>query len=73
VPAPSGATEVLVLICYIMRSLIICTLHYQIKKHEMGEACSTDREMRNAHNILVGKLEGERQHGRPRRRWEENI
>jgi hypothetical protein len=27
-------------------------------------------EMRNAYNILVGKLEGKRPVGRPRHRWE---
>jgi len=30
-------------------------------------------EMRNAYNILVGKSEGKRRLGRPRRRWEDNI
>jgi hypothetical protein len=30
-------------------------------------------DMRNAYNILVGKLEGKRPLGRPRRRWEDNI
>jgi hypothetical protein len=29
--------------------------------------------MRNASNILVGKPEGKRPFGRPRRRWEDNI
>jgi hypothetical protein len=28
---------------------------------------------RNAYRILVGKLEGKRSLGRPRRRWEDNI
>jgi len=31
------------------------------------------REMRYALRILVGKSEGTRQLGRPRRRWEGNI
>jgi len=31
------------------------------------------REMRNAYNILVGMTEGNRPHGRIRRRWEDNI
>jgi hypothetical protein len=31
------------------------------------------REKRNAYRILVGKAEGKRSLGRPRRRWEENI
>jgi hypothetical protein len=30
-------------------------------------------EMRNAYNISVGKPEGKRPFGRPRRRWENNI
>jgi hypothetical protein len=30
-------------------------------------------ETRNAYNILVGKREGKRLLGRPRRRWENNI
>jgi hypothetical protein len=31
------------------------------------------REKRNACRILVGKLEGKRPLGRPRRRWMDNI
>jgi hypothetical protein len=31
------------------------------------------REVRGAYNILVGRPEGRRPLGRPRRRWEENI
>jgi hypothetical protein len=30
-------------------------------------------EKRNAYRILVGKPEGKRQLGRPRRRWDNNI
>jgi hypothetical protein len=30
-------------------------------------------EIRNAYKILVGKPEGSRSLGRPRRRWEDNI
>jgi hypothetical protein len=30
-------------------------------------------EVRNAYSILVGKSEGMRPLGRPRRRWEDNI
>jgi hypothetical protein len=31
------------------------------------------REMRNVYRILMGKPEGKRPLGRPRRRWEDNI
>jgi hypothetical protein len=39
----------------------------------MGRACSTKGEKRNAYRILVGKPEGKRPLGRPRRRWLDNI
>jgi hypothetical protein len=39
----------------------------------MGWACSTNGEKRNACRILVGKPEGKRSLGRPRRMWEDNI
>jgi len=31
------------------------------------------RDMRNAYRIFVGRPEGRRSIGRPRRRWEDNI
>jgi hypothetical protein len=39
----------------------------------MGRACSTNGEKRNACRILVGKSEGKKPLGRPRRRWVDNI
>jgi hypothetical protein len=39
----------------------------------MGRACSTNREKLNTYKILVGKPEGKRPLGRPRRRWVANI
>jgi hypothetical protein len=39
----------------------------------MGGACSTIGNKRNAYRILVGKPEGKRPLGRPRRRWVDNI
>jgi hypothetical protein len=43
------------------------------KEDEMGRACSTNGGVRNAYRILVGKAEGKRLLGRPRRRWVDNI
>jgi hypothetical protein len=39
----------------------------------MGGPCSTNGEKRNAYSLLVGKPEGKRPLGRPRRRWVDNI
>jgi hypothetical protein len=34
----------------------------------MGRECSTHGEKRSSYRVLVGKLEGKRKTGRPRRR-----
>jgi hypothetical protein len=47
--------------------------NYQVKKDEMGRTCSSKGEKRDAYRILVGKPEGKRTLGRPRRRWKVNI
>jgi hypothetical protein len=39
----------------------------------MGGACSTYGERRGVYRVLVGKPEGKRPLGRPRRRWEDNV
>jgi hypothetical protein len=39
----------------------------------MGGPCRTNGEKRNAYRLLVGKPEGKRPLGRPRRRWVDNI
>jgi hypothetical protein len=39
----------------------------------MRRECSTSGEKRNAYRILVGKPEGKRQLGRPRRKWVDNT
>jgi hypothetical protein len=46
-----------------------------IKSRRMRWAGNVARmgEKRNAYRILVGKPEGKRPLGRPRRRWEDNI
>jgi hypothetical protein len=45
----------------------------KIEKNEIGGACSTDGEESGVYRVSVGKLEGKRPLGRPRRRWEDNI
>jgi hypothetical protein len=47
----------------------------QIKSRRMGWAGHVARmgEGRNVYRVLVGKLEGKRPLGRPRRRWEDGI
>ena len=39
----------------------------------MCGACGAYGEGRGVHRVLVGKPEGKRPLGRPRRRWEDNI
>jgi hypothetical protein len=39
----------------------------------MGGSCSTNGEKWDAYRLLVGKPEGKRPLGRPRRRWVDNI
>jgi hypothetical protein len=56
--------------------LVLNTKHYSgkpIEKKEMGGARSTYGEKTGAYRILVGRPEGRRPLGRPRRRWEDNI
>jgi hypothetical protein len=55
-----------------MRSFMTCTIR-QVKEDEMGRACSTNGVKRNAYKILLGKPEGMRPLGRPRRRWVDNV
>jgi hypothetical protein len=45
----------------------------QVMKDEMGRACSTQGEKRNAYRIFVGRPEGKRPLGRYKCRWEDNI
>jgi hypothetical protein len=50
-----------------------CHSGYQIKKTDIGGACSAHVERRGAYRVLVEKPEVRRPLGRPRRRWEDNI
>ena len=45
----------------------------KIEKNEMGGACNAYGDRRGIYRVLVGKPEGKRPLGRPRRRWEDNI
>ena len=44
----------------------------KIEKNEVGGACGAHGGG-GVHRVLVGKPEGKRPLGRPRRRWEDNI
>jgi hypothetical protein len=39
----------------------------------MGRTCGAYGGGKRVHRVLVGKPEGKRSLGRPRRRWEDNI
>ena len=45
----------------------------KIEKNEMGGACDAYGGGERVHRVLVGKPEGKRPLGRPRRRCEDNI
>jgi hypothetical protein len=44
-----------------------------MKKDEVGRACGTHGGREDVYRVLVGRPEGKRLLGRPRRRWEDNI
>jgi hypothetical protein len=43
------------------------------EKNKIGGACRADGEGKGVYRVLVGKPEGKRPLGRPRRRWEDNV
>jgi hypothetical protein len=45
----------------------------KVEDDEPGGSCSTYGEKRNSYRLLVGKPEGKRPLGRPRRRWVDNV
>jgi hypothetical protein len=49
------------------------TYNNKVEEDEIGGSCSTNGEKRNACRLLVGKPEGKKPLGRPRRRWMDNI
>jgi hypothetical protein len=48
-------------------------LTFQVEEYEVSGVCSANGEKRNVYRLLVGKPDGERPLGRPRRRWIDNI
>ena len=55
---------------------MVFTIHYsddKTEKNEMGVHIARMGEGRGVYRVLVGKPEGKRSLGRPRRRWEDNI
>jgi len=61
-----------------MRNFIICRLHQILLRDQINGArwvghVARMGEMRNCYTILVGKPEGKRPLGKPRRRREDNI
>jgi hypothetical protein len=44
-----------------------------MKDNIMSDVGAMHRKMRNAYRILVGRSEGKRPFGRPKRKWENNI
>jgi hypothetical protein len=48
-------------------------MKHLFEKNEMGGACNKYEEGTGLYRMLVGKPEGKRPLGRPRRRWEDNI
>jgi hypothetical protein len=50
-----------------------CNQNDEVKEDEMGKACSTHGEKRNAYRGLVGKSEGKKPLGRPGCRSENKI
>jgi hypothetical protein len=60
-----------------MRSLMVSSLHtlraIKSRKISWARHVAPMGEKRGIYRILVGKPEGKRPLGRPRRRWEDNI
>ena len=45
----------------------------KLRRRRLGEHVACTGERRGAYRVLVGKREGKRPLGRPRRGWEDNI
>jgi hypothetical protein len=62
---------------YVMKSLMMCPPHPILfgflNREEWAGHVARLGERRGVYGVLVGKPEGKRPLGRPRRRWEDNI
>jgi hypothetical protein len=58
---------------YALYSLLIIILLMKSRRLRWAGHVACMGERRGAYRVLVGKLEGRRPLGRPRRRWEDNI
>jgi hypothetical protein len=67
-----GVIQYHVLLILVMMNLKVLA-YKRVKEDEMGRACSMNGEKMNAYRILVGKPEGKRPLGRPRRGWADNV
>jgi hypothetical protein len=52
---------------------IIRIIRHKVEEDEVGGTCGTNGKKRNLYRLLVGKPEGKRPLGRPRRGWIYNI
>jgi hypothetical protein len=53
-----------------IEELQMCFFH-KIKQNEVSRTCNTQRQVINTCEVLFGKREGMRPHGRPKGRWED--
>jgi hypothetical protein len=66
-------TNLIIDVVHVSIKIAKCCAGDKIEKIEMSGACSGYGEVRGVYRVLVGKPEGKRPLGRPRRRWEDNV
>jgi hypothetical protein len=47
--------------------------NYKAEEDEVGWTCGKNGEKKNVYRLLIGKPEGKRPLGRPRRRWRTGL
>jgi hypothetical protein len=53
--------------------MFLSSISRSVEEDQVGGTCGTNGEKKNLYRLLVGKPEGRRPLGRPRRRWIDNI